>query len=594
MPRINKLPDLLINKIAAGEVIERPASVVKELVENAIDAGATRIKVQVEEGGRKLIRIVDNGVGISAEDLPLAIAPHATSKIRHEDDLFHIGTLGFRGEALASIGAVAHLRLLSRPADSTAGAVIQVAGERIERHDNASCAVGTTIEVRDLFFNVPARRKFLRAAQTEMGHITEQVARVSLAHPDIHFELLSGERVLRRAPVTEDPRRRITDFYGGDLDDDLLPVSGAHGGLGLSGFIGRPQGSRNSTKWQYVFLNRRFIRDRQINHAVRESYRGLMEATRHPVVFLFLDIDPRLVDVNVHPTKTEVRWQDGRAVHSLVSTALRETLAQQDLTHGLSSRTAERVLPRAGADSFFNSGGRDRRPFRDPVIVPTAADRARSASQPIMHARATRPAVAPADPVIDAPITTPPVIQLHRTYLVTETDDGMIVYDQHALHERILYEKFRERLTQDDLESQQLLIPQTIDLADPQVAALDEHRDLLRRIGIEFTLYGASTIAVQAVPTLLKPDETPRLIRDLADLLSDQDGEPRTETLIHRTLDMMACKAAVKAGDILTEDERRNLIDQRHLADRHTHCPHGRPTALRFSLSDLERQFKRK
>jgi DNA mismatch repair protein MutL len=585
---IRKLPDLLVNKIAAGEVIERPASVVKELLENAIDAGASRIQLDIQEGGSKLIRITDNGRGIAADQLALAVTPHATSKVQQEDDLYDISTLGFRGEALASVGAVSHLRLISRPADSPAGARIDVAGERIESQDQVGCAPGTAVEVRDLFFNVPARRKFLKATATEVGHITEQLARVALAHLGIEFVMAHNGRITKRLTATEDLRSRIGDFFGSELAANLIPLSCHSKALHISGLIAPPAESRNSSKWQYLFLNRRFIRDRNVQHAVRESYRGLMEPARHPVVFLFLDIDPTRVDVNVHPTKTEVRWQEGPVVHSQVLAALRESLRGADLTPALHTRRVETTGPSVGTspprpdvETFFNRdlshGGRSVAPPQSggPMLtraVPKAAPLA-------------NPTQAEGRPI--------PAAQLHRSYIVTETDDGIMIIDQHALHERIIFDRLTRRIADHPLESQALLIPETVEATAQQIAAIETHTAILERMGLRIGRYGESTLAIHAAPAIVKPDDLSTLVLDLADLLISRATDPTTEELIHASLDMMSCKAAVKAGDPLTHLEIQDLVRKRHLVDKGTNCPHGRPTALRFSLADLARQFKR-
>ena len=326
MASIHQLPDLLVNKIAAGEVIERPASVVKELMENALDAGATRLVLEIEDGGKKLIRLTDDGHGIGADQLRLAVMPHATSKLACEDDLFHIHTMGFRGEALASIGSVSHLRITSRTADSLEGGEIYVAGEKIQSQGAIGCAVGTSVEVRDLFFNVPARRKFLRTASPELGHIHEQMTRLALPHPGCSFELISGGRTLKQLQPAGDTRQRIGELFDEQLAQSLLEIDRDERGLRISGYIAKPAENRTNSKTQYVFLNGRYIHDRFIQHALREAYRGLMEPTRYPVLFLSIGIDPGEVDVNVHPTKIEVRWQDSNRLYSQVLSAVRDTL----------------------------------------------------------------------------------------------------------------------------------------------------------------------------------------------------------------------------------------------------------------------------
>lgn len=601
MRRIHKLPDLLVNKIAAGEVIERPASVAKELLENALDAEASRIELCVADGGRKLIRVTDNGCGMSAEDLATAILPHATSKITCEDDLFRIGTMGFRGEALASIGAVAHVTITSRPHDVIEGAQIYVAADQVQSQMLAGCAAGTTVEVRDLFFNVPARQKFLRGASTEFGHIQEQLARIALPNPIVEFELTSGTRRVKHLPPTEEVLERISSFYGEELAEQLLPIQRTERGVSISGFIAKPAQNRTSAKWQYLFLNGRYIRDRFVQHAVREAYRGLMEPARYPIVFLSIDIPPDRVDVNVHPTKIEVRWQDSSLVYSQVLSAVRETLLQRDLTPTMGSRPAraalsaeERLEERRKIAEFFKQaspanplGGLVRLPSA-PTGTASATRSARSAQSPLQESVGGLGEFdTPAD-------TAPAALQVHRTYLVAETEEGLMVIDQHALHERVIYEQLVGRITAGTLERQRLLIPEIVNLTARHVAVLEEFQQPLVQVGVEVSPYSADAIAVHTFPSILKTTIIEDFVRDVAEQLLELDEKPETEVLIHKILDMMACKAAVKAGDPLTPAEIRHLIAQRHVVERSSNCPHGRPTTLTMTIADLERQFKRK
>lgn len=646
MPEIRKLDPSLVNKIAAGEVIERPASVVKELLENALDAGATRIDVALEEGGGQLIRVADNGCGIAAADLPLAVAPHATSKLYSADDLFNIRTLGFRGEALASIASVSHLRMTSRTVGAIEGHEIMCTDGQTEGPRPCAAPVGTSVEVRQLFFNVPARRKFLRQAPTELTNAVEQLARLALAHPQVAFTLSHNDRASRNLPATADRRTRIADFYGAELAECLIAIDRNERGLRIEALIAPPAQSRASTKWQYLFLNGRFISDRRIGFAIREAFRGLVEHDRYPVVFIFLTIDPLAYDVNVHPTKIEVRWRDAALVQSQVLGILRETLLSRDLTPGLS---LERSSSGAASFSEEDLGHQERtraaladylksidptqarlafqpprfppetvRPSisetlttRYPSIEesrakPTRAGEATRAEAPFAaseHLPNGKPIPAQAgisEPLPETPTSTiavatgpASVIQVHNTYLVAQTQDGIIIVDQHALHERILYERFRERILAGPLESQRLLISPTIEASAGMVHAAEHHRELLLRLGIELSVFGPTTLAVQGFPSLLKTVEPGEFVADLLEKLAEQSEPPSDETLLHQALDMMACKAAVKAGDPLTAEEMQALLMQRHLTDRSSNCPHGRPTTLQLSTRDLERQFKR-
>ncbi|HPF38910.1 MAG TPA: DNA mismatch repair endonuclease MutL [Phycisphaerae bacterium] len=648
--KIRKLDAALVNKIAAGEVIERPASVVKELVENSLDAGASRIDIALEAGGSQLIRVTDDGCGMDRDNLPLAIASHATSKLQTSDDLFHIATLGFRGEALASIGSVSHLTIRSRPADQLEGNEIVVEGGDVTPIKPCGAPVGTTIEIRNLFFNVPARRKFLRQPQTECGHVTEQIARIALAHPHVAFTLTHNGRTLRNLPSTVNRRERIADFYGAELGECLIELARNERNLRIEGLIAPPSHSKATTKWQYLFLNGRFITDRRIGYAVREAFRGLVEHDRFPVTFLFLTTDPSEFDVNVHPTKIEVRWRDAGLVQSQVLSVLRETLLAQDLTPRF--RTPVHLRDDGMAPSPLDTSAQERArhaladylkrvdptqprltfrppPFPTDRLRPSIANvlpPPRTPDAPRNEAAATSRADTPTtfdaaptadDAIFDgeardgdlsiesmsanAPgalsdigsLPAGGVIQIHNTYLVAQTEAGVVIIDQHALHERILYERFRERILQGPLESQGLLLPETLDVSPAQREAADAHRDLFERIGVELSDYGPRSIAVQKFPTLLANVDMKKFVSDLLDRLVETHGDTSDETLIHATIDMMACKAAIKAGDPLSQEEMYALLEQRHLTQRSSNCPHGRPTTLELTTKDLEKQFKR-
>lgn len=647
MPQIHVLPDLLVNKIAAGEVIERPASVVKELVENSLDAGATRVEITIEQGGRKLIRVSDDGCGMDPDDLALAVQPHATSKITREEDLFGIRTMGFRGEALPSIGAVSQLRIVSRRPGSDAAHEIGITADRIEPVIAASSPVGTTVEIRELFFNVPARQKFLRTAQTEMGHITEQLARIALVYPQVEFRLMHNGRPVHQLRPAGSMRERIADFFGKEMSDSLLEVARDERGLKIHGYVGRPSDSRSSARWQYFFLNGRYIRDRFVGHAVREAYRGLMEAHRYPVVFLSLELPPDSVDVNVHPTKIEVRWRDSNMLYSQILSAMRDRFLNTDLTPGLFAARSPQIADPTGefggdivetgdgaatAPSVGTSGVDSEAELRHRQIRESIADffKQNRPSAPIGFGEPApiRPQYGASSPIaayqpvgavdggaavesVEPPGLLPPappsrlgesgperidlgtVLQVHRSYLVAETSEGLVIIDQHALHERILFEQLSEQITRGPLESQRLLIPDTIDVAPDQVAVIEAHADTLNKLGFEMTPYGPSTIAVHAAPSILKPERVTAFVRDMLDRLAVRSGPATGEMLTNDLLSTMACKAAVKAGDTLDPAEIRSLLAQRHHVERSSNCPHGRPTSLRLTLRDLEKQFKR-
>ncbi len=621
--KIKVLPPLVVRKIAAGEVVERPASVVKELLDNAVDSGATHIAVEIKGGGKELIRVTDNGCGIAAHELTLAITPHATSKIVDDNDLFAIQSMGFRGEALASISAVSRMRIVSRTADDDEAHEIQVEAEAVRSSHATGAPPGTTIEVRDLFFNVPARRAFLRTPSTETGHINEQFTRTALAYPSVAFELINNGRTTHQLPACENRLERLSRFYGPELASAFMHTERDERDVYLDAYTAPPTHSRATPSWQYTFVNGRFIRDRFVQHAIREAYRGLMEPKRHGVAFIFLQVDPKTIDVNVHPTKIEIRWQDSRLIHSQVLSALRETFQQADLTPTFRARPhtpidpaqqqqvreqmadllkqASPIMPSQAPPSGggFGSPSSDR--FGAPGQMgnhqtsPTsqweALYKPNDPQQRDYEYDGSPQSGIPLSPL--SPDQPQRAIQLHNMYLVSETDEGIIIIDQHALHERIMYEKLRDRIATGSLESQRLLLPETIKATDAYQALIEEHDQLLATLGIEATRFGDDSIAIHAFPAILKSIDVPLFITDLLDRLSNLPAGTTTEVVIHDLLDMMACKAAVKAGDALTDLEIEALLEQRHLVEKSSSCPHGRPTTLRLSKADLNKQFKR-
>ncbi len=639
---IRVLPTHLVNKIAAGEVIERPASVVKELVENALDAGARRIDVHVAEGGKRSVRVADDGCGMSDEDLRLAFAPHATSKLADADDLFGIETMGFRGEALASIASISRAHVRTRRADETGGWEITAAGDEVGQVRPCAASTGTTVTVRDLFFNTPARRKFLRTTNTELGHVTEQIARLALPHPNVAFTLTHNEREVSNLPAAESTARRIADLFGGELADALLPVRTRETpSVSVRGLIAPPGAARSSGKWQYVFVNGRYVRDRSLSHALREAYRGRIDPSRYPVAFLFVTVPPDELDVNVHPTKIEVRFRNAQAVHGELLAALTETLNRSDLTPAATldpdedandpddpaDRTRRESLKQALAE-FFKSTPPTQPRFAFNESIPRAArpvprapaDRPApprsapprpvgsappphrpSADAPPPHRPAAQDAPAPQDVCRPAEGESPPqpaaprrTIQVHDSYVVTETDDGLEVIDQHALHERLIYNDLRRRLTQGRLDAQKVLIPEPIRVTEAEADAAERHADLLAKLGIEVEPFGPGSVAVQQFPTLLSQRgvEAGTFLREILDRLSDDDTTD-AERLLEDLLEMLACKAAVKAGDPLTEAEIDALLARRHEIDKGASCPHGRPTTIRLTLRELAKQFRR-
>jgi len=590
MPRIQPLPPLVISKIAAGEVIERPASVVKELLENSLDAGSRRLDIDIEQGGAERIQVVDDGCGIEPDDLPLAFASHATSKLRTADDLFRIGSLGFRGEALNSIGGVAQVLLQSRPPGLSCGAQISCHGGTITPVQPWNGAGGTRIEVRHLFFNTPVRRKFLKAPGTEIGHICEAITRLSLARsPGLHLVLRHNNKLVYEVPGPTTLADRIRLFFGPEVSDTLYYVDVARGPVRLTGYIADPACNRGNARMQYLFLNGRWIRDRSLAHAIQEAYRGLVMTGRYAVTFLFLELPPAEVDVNVHPTKAEVRFRDGQALHQLVFTTLRDRLRAENLVPRLMAPA--QAAPLAGATPTT-------RLPEPPPAVPwsLSAPPNGAAALPFTSALpAAPPPPSPPAPAVPnlAELQPAKAIQLYDTYLVLETASGMLVIDQHALHERILFEHFKERIRTGSLERQRLLIPEPVDLTAEQAARTLELRDALAELGLGVEDFGGGTVLVTSYPALLSRRAPQAILRAVVDHLTTQDRLPAREVLFNDLLSLMACHAAVRAGDRLTPEEIQALLEQRHLVDNTHHCPHGRPTALLFSRQELERQFRR-
>jgi DNA mismatch repair protein MutL len=616
MPRILQLPTLVVNQIAAGEVIERPCSVVKELLENSLDARASRIEIDVEQGGAELIRVVDNGCGIAPEDLALALASHATSKLTSADDLFCIGTFGFRGEALASVGGVAHLTLQSRPADLPSGAQIHCQGSELSPVRPWNGSPGTRVEVRNLFFNTPVRRKFLRSASTEIGHISETCTRLALSHartdtPGLHLVLRHNNKLVTEVPGSTDLFDRVGICFGPELQAALYPIHCDAGPLQLTGFIADPSCDRSTARMQYLFVNGRWIRDRSLCHAIQEAYRGLLMTGRYAVAFLFLTVPPDQVDVNVHPTKAEVRFRNSQALHHLIYTAVKKRLHQENLVPRLQAPVGngeDRPMPSfsaSPAQAPYVPPAAPLLPFVPPplpevpiIMAPVAAPVAPPTpmSSPDRRADAAPLGSSPHSrfPIPDSPFPADKkVIQLYDCYLVVETERGMLVIDQHALHERILFEQFKERIRSGTLQTQNLLIPEPIELRPEQAGRLLECREALEGLGLGVEDFGGSTVLLTRYPVLLGSRSPRQALLAVVDHLTAQDRLPAREVLFNDLLSLMACHSAVRAGERLTPEQMQALLALRDLADDTHHCPHGRPTSLLFSRQDLERQFRR-
>ena len=630
---IRALPISVINRIAAGEVIERPASVVKELLENSVDAGATKIEVAIENGGIDLIRICDNGCGIPRDELILAVTSHATSKITDAEELFRVGTFGFRGEALASIAEISQFTMRSRTEAADCGYELIVNGGIAEDIDACGMPEGTIIEIRNLFYNTPVRRKFMRTAQTERGHVAEAFTRVALANPDIHWTLIHNGQIQYDLPPVNDWSQRIADFFGPEISTGLIPIENSVDDVHLSGYVVDPAVNRANNRLQYLFLNGRYIRDRSLQHALSESYRGLLMTGRYPIVFLKMQMPPQLVDVNVHPAKLEVRFQDGGKLYSQLLGSIRNKFLSTDLTAKASLNTPERLhqsqewrgpvvsRPATGNDSPFQLQAPDSR-SQERLAFPNSPP-ARDWTQPsspryqsggpgtIPEFQPFPNSGHPGVPVSEAgnPVSSenmnrghyqPPVrgvrplaLQVHNMYLISETEEGMVVIDQHALHERIIYEQLREKVLAKKLESQKLLVPEPVTLPPADAAMVLDQAELLQQLGIEVEPFGGDTVLVSAYPAMLANQNPAEMLRSIVDLLMDEGRQVDQRDLVDALLHMISCKAAVKAGDRLTPEEIGELLEHRNYCQDSHHCPHGRPTALLFSREELDKRFKR-
>jgi len=584
MAQIRVLEQNMVNMIAAGEVIERPASVVKELVENSVDAGATKITISAEDGGRKLISVADNGCGMDGDDLGLAFEPHATSKIKTTKDLLGISTLGFRGEALASIASVAQIKAVSRTKDSNSGNCVEIdCGSKGETRP-CSADTGTKIEVRDIFYKLPARRKFLRTANTEMSHITEQFIRTALANPEVDFTLNSNVRVVYNLQGGQSLRQRISTLFSSEIAENLIETESDEKktGVHIYALLGRPEISRTNNKLQYIFLNGRFIRDKFISHAIREAYRGCIEDNRYPVIFLFIQMPYEEYDVNVHPTKIEVRFFNSNLIHSQILAVIREKLLAADV----------------GVSAKIPAGEPKNKQINEAIAEFLKKHRPIHTQQQIgfQSTEAVRKYKSEYRPGTEYERQVPQkrnFIQIHDSFIVTETEEGFCIIDQHALHERIMYENLCRRIKAGRLESQKLLLPESFELTAGEAEAIRNNTELIEKLGIELVDFGPRTMAVQAFAVMLAKAPAVEFLRDLVGLLTDKSKTENGEQLLDEVLNMAACKAAIKAGQRLSDGEIEQLLADKDSLERAGRCPHGRPTMIKFSKAELEKQFKR-
>ena len=624
MPRIHALPDHLVNQIAAGEVVERPAAALKEIIENSIDAGATRIQIELAGGGIRLIRVADNGSGIHADDLPLALSRHATSKITSLQDLEHVRSMGFRGEGLASIASVSRLTLTSRQEGSTAARQVRARDGQIEPAAAAAHPVGTSVEVADLFFNTPARRKFLKSENTEYAHCATMFDRLALANPHIAFELVHNGKTTAKYPA-QSQNERITAVLGADFQAASLPIDSGNGILRLHGLIAKPTFAQGRSSQQYCFVNNRFVRDKVMLHAAKQAYRDVLHQQITPAFVLFLELPPEMVDVNVHPTKTEIRFRDSQAVHQLVFHTLNKTLAdtRADQTDSVSNAGSllqhihSQRLPESGQGEFSGSPS---------VRTPVAYSPARAPQQQRLTLQESRAAwqtyaelykpSGSEDPELaaleqsrfapSAEAARPPethaeehplgfaIAQLLGIYILAQAENSLLLIDMHAAAERVNYEKMKaQRQSHGSLHSQQLLIPVSFEASHEEMAALAEHADLLRQYGLDCSAVGSHTIAVRAVPQMLSKADIPELARSMLQEAAHTGSIRTVEERENRILSTMACHGSVRAGRRLTLPEMNALLRDMENTPRSNQCNHGRPTWVKLTLADLDSLFLR-
>ncbi len=667
MGRIHVLSEIVANKIAAGEVVERPASVVKEMLENSLDAGATRIKISVEAGGKKLIQITDNGCGMVRDDAMLAFERHATSKIKNAEDLLSVATLGFRGEALPSIASVSRLRLETRAAEEESGTVLEINGGKIARVEEAGLPLGTSITVRDLFFNTPARKKFLKAESTELSHIASLVTHYALAHPEKHFELHSATNAMLVAPPVAGYSERVYQVFGKETLDQLIPVAARvalervglpqpppwrraaeeddevtakdPGEMRIHGFVSKPEIQKLNRNSIFVFVNGRLIRDRLVQHALTEAYRNIIPPSVYPVVLLFLELPAAEVDVNVHPSKTEVRFRQQTVMHDFVRDSVRAALmkarpvpqfvaemrahatASQALTPGAMTPVAPSWDPASGAafdGAPADSLGAGGFALHPPVVPPVSARLQfeggiaveANAAIPVARGLETLPLARGPEPVPDhgcAPAldvegdeptlsslgTLKPLGQVRNSFILAVNEDGLWIIDQHVAHERVLFERVLKQRAAQKVESQRLLMPIVLELSPAQQAVFGEISGELTHNGFDAEPFGARSVAVKMAPAGIEAAAVEHMLHELLDQFSREDQSLNLEKIRARIAASIACHAAIKVNMPLEQNKMEWLLAELAKTDHPMSCPHGRPVVLRYSVKDIQKAFKR-
>ena len=604
MPRIKILPENLSNKIAAGEVVERPASVVKELVENALDAEATRIIIEVEKGGRSLVRVSDNGVGMRHDDAILAIERYATSKISSDDDLFSIRTLGFRGEALPSIAAVSRFKLITRDQAADTGTEIIVDGGKIKNVSEIGAPEGTLISVKQLFYNTPARQKFLKTVGTEMSHIADFVARIALGHPEVQFRLIHNDKVVKSWPVVSQHLDRVVDVLGKDYGADLHPIENSRNGVSISGWICSPRVTRRTSRGLYIFVNGRFVRDRSIQHGIFQGYAQRLVKGQFPLAVVFINLPFDQVDVNVHPTKNEVRFVSPHQVHEAVKGAIAQTLYEIDRLDWQpenrpqiqqtrrSSRVGESLANFKAASREAGSAGQ--RQLSSPDTEwrqPGAAGLKQEAGDPeLIDSDQRQQAMLWEDKGFAALKV---VGQVHNLYIVCESDGGLVIIDQHAAHERIYFEQLKQRDSKQPPVAQKLLVPETLEFNFREAEILEQMILDLKRLGLEIEPFGGNTFVIKAVPAMLAGRELKPMICEMVEKTAAVGYSPGLENTMDQCRMVMACHGAIRASQQLSEAQIKGLLHQLDECENPSRCPHGRPTWIRWDLATLEKLFKR-
>jgi DNA mismatch repair protein MutL len=569
MGLIRILSERVASQIAAGEVVERPASVVRELIDNSIDAGATRILIKIENGGRNLIRVADNGAGMDRDDLLLCAERHATSKISELSDLFSVRTLGFRGEAVPSIAAVSKMVITSRTLDQLAGFRLKLQGGKIKEIEETGAPVGTTVEVNDLFFNTPARKKFLRSAATESDHIVDVLSRIALPFTTLSFRLDDRDKTLLNLPSEDNDVSRLSALFGHEVASSMIPMEQEIHGLRLSGYLSPPEWDRARGDHLFVYVNRRSVRERLLTHAVMEGYGSRLMKGRYPYAVIFIQIDPSLVDVNVHPAKQEVRFHQNRLVHEAVRAGVDESLRQK--------AAALFQVPAPSTEPMGEKGVRIAEPLRDYAAYPAEAAISRAP-----------------EPQVPLMIKESPVVlgQLKETYILCETREGLLLVDQHAAHERRVYEKLKRSYRNSNLECQPFLIPPRVEFSPSESRTILKKMGELSDLGIMLEHFGGETFMVRSVPNILVDVHWESFLRELIPVLEEQ-GAVKGDQVVDRLLALMACHGAIRAGQRLSQQEMVSLVEQLDEVEVPTNCPHGRPVFKRLSFYEIEKMFRR-